>query len=511
MIVRELLTKIGFLFDQGAFNRSERGLLKLAGVAGATAGVVGGLTYALWRSVQAADRAGQAAYVGAQRFGVTAEEFQKLGYVADESGSNVDTLATSLKFLQKSAYLASKGGKEQTAVFAGLGIRVKDTHGKLKPTVALFKETADKVAALKDPAAQTALAMKIFGRGASLLIPVLKKGSEGITELMGEAEALGFVLSNEDVEKVHNFHNALHRMESAINGVSLRLGVKLIPIVQRVVESVTQWFITNRQLIDRGLDALVFVVDKVVSGLSAMARFIGENKVFFIAFTAAALMPAVKGLTLMGYQMAKNLVLAAISAAPFLALAAVIAFVTDEIYHFVTDGKSLLGSFVNVFDKPIKPGDTWIVKVLKTAAFYIREVNKEFRDAGGFFQSMNNVKEGLKQDLGLNPPKSTFDPTAGPVSKTNGEQLMNWLGFSDYKIPRGDIQNYHAPIQGMRAPTNDELINMGMGPVTIGNITVQTSIAPGTSPTETAEMVKQGVLQAAGEASRQAGEPRGVR
>jgi len=66
-----------------------------------------------------------------KRSGVSVEQLSTLKYAAENSGSSLDGLGTSLKFLNKNIFEASTGNKELGSAFSSLGITVKDAEGKL--------------------------------------------------------------------------------------------------------------------------------------------------------------------------------------------------------------------------------------------------------------------------------------------------------------------------------------------------------------------------------------------
>ena len=56
---------------------------------------------------------------------------------------------------------------------------------------------ADKFKAMPDGTKKTALAMDILGKSGKDLIPLLNSGSEGLGEMLAEADSLGITLSTE--------------------------------------------------------------------------------------------------------------------------------------------------------------------------------------------------------------------------------------------------------------------------------------------------------------------------
>jgi len=132
-----------------------------------------------------------------QRTGVSVGALSELGYAAQLSGTDMETLEVGLKRMQKTLYQAATGSKTATDALAQLGLTVDDLRG-LSPDQQ-FKLIADKLAAIQSPAVRAALAMQIFGRSGTQLLPMMSKGAAGIDAMQEEARKLGLTASETGV------------------------------------------------------------------------------------------------------------------------------------------------------------------------------------------------------------------------------------------------------------------------------------------------------------------------
>ena len=103
--------------------------------------------------------------------------------------------------------------------FKFLGISAVDMQGNLRSTDSVLFELADKFKAMPDGTKKTALAMDILGKSGKDLIPLLNAGSEGLGEMLAEADSLGIVLSTKTAQSAEAFNDSLERLKTSFQGV----------------------------------------------------------------------------------------------------------------------------------------------------------------------------------------------------------------------------------------------------------------------------------------------------
>jgi len=212
----------------------------------ASTGLIGGALFGLVKS--AAD-AGDAAHDMSQKVGMGAADFQRMNYAAKMNGAADGDMAAGLRTLNKQIDAASKGNKAAADNFRRLGISVKDTHGKLKPTTQIVGEISDRFKTMPDGAKKSALAMLLMGDAGANLIQVMSIGSDGFREAAAEAERLGLVMDEKTVNSAGDFNDGLDRMFGALEGVRNAIASKLLPVLTPLIARFTDWIVANRELI----------------------------------------------------------------------------------------------------------------------------------------------------------------------------------------------------------------------------------------------------------------------
>lgn len=172
--------------------------------------------------------------------GIATDELQKMQYAADFVDVSVETMTGSMNKLTKTMSNARDGSKEASEAFKKLHIRITDGKGALRDSNDVFYETIDRLGQIKNETERDALAMKIFGKSAQELNPLIKAGSDRLKELGIEAENLGVIMGEEDLEKAGQFNDALERMGKVADGLKNSLGLALLPVLTSLFEAISK-------------------------------------------------------------------------------------------------------------------------------------------------------------------------------------------------------------------------------------------------------------------------------
>lgn len=175
-------------------------------------------------SVRAAADYGEQLVETSQKTGMAVEELGALKYAAEQSGVGFEQMRTGLSRMQRAAFDAAHGMKEQADTFRMLGVAVQDASGGMRSGTEIFRDMAERIAAMDDPTTQAALAMRVFGKSGAELLPLLKEGGAGIDELMQRAEKLGLVMSEEAARDAEEFGDAIDDLKLSAKGVAIAIG-----------------------------------------------------------------------------------------------------------------------------------------------------------------------------------------------------------------------------------------------------------------------------------------------
>lgn len=147
-----------------------------------------------------------------KKFGVSAEELSQLSYVGKMVGVELEDMGNGFKFLSKSISEAQDPTTAQATAFRLLGVNTKNANGTLKSTSEIFDDVADAFSGLEDGANKTALALAIFGKAGSNMLPLFEKGAAGIKEMKAESIALGLSMNDEEIKKLDEYGDAIDRI-----------------------------------------------------------------------------------------------------------------------------------------------------------------------------------------------------------------------------------------------------------------------------------------------------------
>ncbi len=189
-----------------------------------------------------------------QRTGVSVEALSELGFAAEQSGSDLGTLENGLRRMQKLVGDAARGLGSANEAFARLGLPADDL-AKLTPEEQ-FKLIADRLSQIEDPTLRAAIAMEVFGRSGTNLLPLMQDGAAGIEELQQQARDLGLTMSTEDAQAAAAFGDAMDMLWSVLKKAVFTIGSALAPVLMQVVETMTRaatsvsaWIAENKELV----------------------------------------------------------------------------------------------------------------------------------------------------------------------------------------------------------------------------------------------------------------------
>jgi hypothetical protein len=205
---------------------------KASAAAGAAAG--GGMFALALAASKVTERVRDAAI----QAGITAEQFGRLKFAAEQSGTSAGGLSRAFAIINSGSTEVEKG-------LAKFNVRLRDGAGNVRNANEVLLEFADAIKGISDPSQRAAAAAEVFGRRAGpQLVELLSEGSKGITALGKEADRLGITFSKAEVEVGDKFGDAASKLGGVLTGLSTRIGLafspKLIEIMDRLSESIAR-------------------------------------------------------------------------------------------------------------------------------------------------------------------------------------------------------------------------------------------------------------------------------
>lgn len=233
------------------------------------------------------------------RTGASVETLSALGFAANQTGTDLATLESSFRQMQKALVKGSEENLQAEAAFQSLGLSV-DRLMQMSPDEQ-FNAIARSIAAIPNPTAKAAMALQVFGKSGTQLIPLI----DDMDALTSQARELGLVMSTEDAEAADALGDAMDTVKATLGRVVQVIGASLAPLltdtaesISRTVASVVEWVDANRGLIVTAfrVGAAITAVGAAVT--AAGVAIYGLGAVLGVAATAVGGVVAVLGAAL---------------------------------------------------------------------------------------------------------------------------------------------------------------------------------------------------------------------
>lgn len=217
------------------------------------------------------------------RSGLGAENLQRLKYAAEMSGASLENIEKSAKKLNDRLGEVSEGNEKSAEMFEKLGVSVYDAQGNMRNSNDVYNDVLAKLADMRDTAEATAIGTDLFGKAFTDLKPLLAAGSDGINDLMDNADKLGIVMSQDSVTAGVKFGDTVANIKNAVSGAARSLGSSLFPTFQRVADKIIsvipkiQGFAERLipivgELAESIIDPLMELIDNVLPDLAEFAE-----------------------------------------------------------------------------------------------------------------------------------------------------------------------------------------------------------------------------------------------
>ena len=237
-----------------------------AAISAAAATALAGLAGVAISGAQWADNLAQTA----QQTGLSTDALQKMQYAAELVDVPLETIVGAVRKM--------KGHLDDNeATWDRLGVKVKDQSGDYRDIESIFFDVVRALGQIENETERDKLAMDLFGRSADELAGIIDDGGKKLRELGREAEDLGIVVPEEDIEKLNQLSDALERMKAQLKGAAAQAAVPIFealqPVVEKVADAIKRFsqFLSN---LNPKLIAAVVVILTIVAAISPIASII---------------------------------------------------------------------------------------------------------------------------------------------------------------------------------------------------------------------------------------------
>lgn len=174
----------------------------------------------------------------AQQTGLSTDAIQKFAYAADQIDVPLPTITSAITQLKR--HLDDTSG-----VWEKIGVNVRNQKGEYRDIESIFNDVVGALGNIGNETERDEVAMKLFGKSANELAGLIDDGGQKMSQLSQEAENMGMIVSEEDLQTLGEFNDRLDAMKQRLNFAFMKAAVPiaealapLLDIVAGALESV---------------------------------------------------------------------------------------------------------------------------------------------------------------------------------------------------------------------------------------------------------------------------------
>ncbi len=286
--------RVGALVDFASLSVAEKAvgsssdkIVNLAKWAGAAI-AAGSVAVAIQRT---ADKFNDLGDVVSRVGNATVKELDRLGYVAELTGSDANTATASFENLSRTIGEAAQGIGRGALVFEKLGLSAKDAQGNVKTTTQVLDEIKVKIKDLSK-AEQSAYIQRL-GLDRSMIGMLTSDTTEIIDQYNKRTEALGINV-DEAAELGAKYNDAIKVTERGFDDIITAFVLRVLPSITTAIERVSKLIDENAGLINSYVEPIAAAVsigaDLVtgfITGVGKLFKVLGKWPVYIGAVTVA--------------------------------------------------------------------------------------------------------------------------------------------------------------------------------------------------------------------------------
>lgn len=215
----------------------------------------------------------------ARATGQTAEEVQRLGFVASQAGASASAVAQAAGRLNKAlAEIPGGGAKSAKTALDLLGLSFKE----LVPLSTTERLTliSERLALVQSEGLKNVVRNKLFGRAGGQLASFLADPGD-----ISETAAQASVATNEQVAAAEKLNDAIGLAKNQLGGFRTTVLTALTPTIKSAVDATNEWLMANKEWINTrineavqlGVEAARGLVPLLKQGADAVALWVREN------------------------------------------------------------------------------------------------------------------------------------------------------------------------------------------------------------------------------------------
>ena len=261
------------------------GSIKKAIISASIVGLIQGIVSSLKQAIDMTAETADGIDKGAKTLGISRQAYQEWDHALKQSGASISDVRKGLVNMRLAMQAADPGTAFADAedevdgfadkmvglsgdayeAFRDLGLLDRLVANKateeFKNSEDLMTATLMELSKISDTDQRGILVRKLFGPGGDALNAMLDEGYAGIKELLDEANNLGLVMSDEEIDNAVAYGDAVQNLQSELDAIRQAFVADIIPVLTDAVTWLTDFLSKlNPRLRD---NALVDVLDEI--------------------------------------------------------------------------------------------------------------------------------------------------------------------------------------------------------------------------------------------------------
>lgn len=183
--------------------------------------------------------------------GLSTRTIQELKYAEELIDVSYGTISSSLTKLTRNMDAARDGNDKLGSAFQRLGVQITDSSGELRSAEAVFYDTIDALSQIDNQTERDAAAMELLGKSAQELNPLIQQGSRVLKEYAAEAEAAGYVMSEDELNALAAVDDAVQRVTKTYEAAKDELALDFAPASKGAMELFGKAVQTGSDILDK--------------------------------------------------------------------------------------------------------------------------------------------------------------------------------------------------------------------------------------------------------------------
>lgn len=171
-----------------------------------------------------------------QQFGIDTKTLQQWTYASKLIDTEVDVI---LKARQKMIKGLSSTSEQVQEVWEALGITTQNPDGSFRDATDIMWDVLEALGQIEDETLRDDYAMRLFGKSAAELNPLIKAGRDAWEAMMREGQGIGAIVDDKDVERLAKFNDEWQRMNSVATAMKYKFFAALSPAMEKIADALT--------------------------------------------------------------------------------------------------------------------------------------------------------------------------------------------------------------------------------------------------------------------------------